>query len=195
MALGGLHAEVTVGSELLCDGLPAASLGQLLAAAITAHLARLAIPAVAELLAGLCAAVGLCLVRAELVSRGQIEALRAQAAACSRRCRGPGTSSVRCLTASRRGVACHSLQRAVGGAAFTVGINLKGGCAWANRHGSRRLPMQRRRLPAPLLPLVAPCLHRRARCCSSLSDVDGGPCGGTGASSLLSRADLGNCAG
>ena len=82
MALDRLHTEVTVGSELLYDGLPAAPLdGQPLAAAITAHLACPAIPAAEELLAGLCAAVGLCLVCAELVSHGPIGALWTQAPA------------------------------------------------------------------------------------------------------------------
>ena len=71
-----------MGSELLYDGLPASSLDrQPLAAAITAHLAHPAIPAAGGLLAGLCAAAGLCVGRAGHALREQIGALRAQAVA------------------------------------------------------------------------------------------------------------------
>ena len=81
-ALSGLLAEVSVGSKLLYDGLPASSLdGQLLDTAIVAHLARPTIPAVRELLHGLCTAAGLCLERAGCTLCKQVEALRGQAAA------------------------------------------------------------------------------------------------------------------
>lgn len=79
--LDDLFAKVAAGSELLYDGLPASSLdGQPLAVAIEAHLARPAIPAAAELLRGLCTAVGLCLERAGCTLHQQIAALQEQAA-------------------------------------------------------------------------------------------------------------------
>ena len=80
VALDCLCSKVTAGSELLCGGLLAASLdGQQLAAAITAHLARPAIPGAEELHGGLCVAAGLCFARAELMLHGSPEALRAKA--------------------------------------------------------------------------------------------------------------------
>ena len=63
-------------SEKLYDGLPALSLdGQALAAAITAHLARPAIPSPRTLLRGLCAAAGLCMERATDALRATIDGL------------------------------------------------------------------------------------------------------------------------
>ena len=54
---------------------------ELLARAVKAHLARPAIPAVTELLRGLCAAAGLCLERVECILRARVAALREQSLA------------------------------------------------------------------------------------------------------------------
>ena len=76
-ALASLLAEVSVGSELLYDGLPALSLDeQPLATATVAHLARPAIPVARELLRSLCAAASLCLECVGSTLRQQVEALR-----------------------------------------------------------------------------------------------------------------------
>ena len=81
-SLNVLFGSVTKGSGKLYDGLPALSLdGQVLAAAITAHLARLAIPAPRALRRGLCAAAGLCMKRAAGVLCTKTEGLRTQAGA------------------------------------------------------------------------------------------------------------------
>ena len=77
--LDDLLARVAVGSELLYDGLPALSLdGQPLTVAVKAHLAHPAIPAAAELLRGLCTAMGLCLECAECTLCAHVTALREQ---------------------------------------------------------------------------------------------------------------------
>ena len=77
-----LLAGVTEGSGKLYDGLPASSLdGQVPAVAITAHLARPAIPLAPALLRGLCAAAGLCLDRATGALRENNTGLQRQAAA------------------------------------------------------------------------------------------------------------------
>ena len=75
-SLNALLALVTEGSEKLYDGLSAWSLdGQALAVAITAHLARPAIPSARTLFRGLCAAAGLCLDRAMDALRTKIKGL------------------------------------------------------------------------------------------------------------------------
>ena len=62
LELDAMFSAVMAGSELMYDGLPASSLnGQPLAVAVESHLRRPAISAAEELLSGLCAAAGLCL--------------------------------------------------------------------------------------------------------------------------------------
>ena len=189
MALDRLHTEVTVGSELLYDGLPAAPLdGQPLAAAITAHLACPAIPAAEELLAGLCAAVGLCLVCAELVSSlcrmGRSGPCGHRLLRCSGQCRGPGISGVRCLTAS---AGCR-LPRSQ---AMT--------CRWQAMAAPQPLSASRAAVPGQAAMATEDCQcggggggswrHCRSRCaapsqahagCSSSSLSHGDPCGWDG---------------
>ena len=81
-SLNVLFDGVMKGSEKLYDGLPALSLdGQALATAITAHLARPAIPSPRTLLRGLCAAVGLCMERATGALRAAIDDLLPRAEA------------------------------------------------------------------------------------------------------------------
>ena len=154
MALDRLCDEVEVGSELLCSGLPAASLdGRPLAAAITAHLARPSIPEARALLGGLCEAAGLCLARAKL------EALRSVGCLAVTRVLECGVGAV----AYRRAVGCSTLRRVAGSTVLTANIKA-GACTLPSRPGRRRLQMRRR---PPLVlwpPLVAlrPCGSTRA---------------------------------
>ena len=80
--LNVLFDGVTKESGMLYDGLPALSLdGQALAAVITAHLARPAIPPPRVLLRGLYTAAGLCMERATGALRAAIDGLLPRAEA------------------------------------------------------------------------------------------------------------------
>ena len=62
VSLDVLFDGVVKGSEELYDGLPALSLdGQVVATAITAHLAQLVLPPLWVVLCRLCATAGLCM--------------------------------------------------------------------------------------------------------------------------------------